>query len=51
MNQNDTAFKNLARVFINGIFARKPPVVTPEERLFLDFLGRCNEDGCFEQTG
>ena len=49
MNPNDTAFKNLAHVFLNGILSRKPPVVTPEERLFLDYL-RKNEDRLFDQT-
>jgi len=48
MNPNDTAFKNLGRVFINGILSRKPPVATPEERLFLDYL-RKNEDRLFDQ--
>ena len=46
---DDSEFKDMARDFINGILARKPPMATPEERLFLDYL-RENEDRLFEQT-
>jgi len=49
MSINDSEFKDLARVFLDGILARKPPAATPEERLFLDYL-RKNEDRLFDQT-
>ena len=50
MNPTDPAFKNLARVFLDGILARTPPMVTPEERLFLDYLRKCDNEGHFDQT-
>ena len=49
MSPTDPAFKNLARVFLDGILARTPPMVTPEERLFLDYLRKCDE-GLFDKT-
>lgn len=50
MSINDTDFKNMAADFINGILARKPPAATPEERLFLDYLRKLDEDHFFDQT-
>jgi hypothetical protein len=50
MNPNDAAFKNLVHVFVNGILARKPPAATAEERIFLNYLRKCDDEGLFEQT-
>lgn len=46
----DSDFKRMAAAFINGILARKPPAATPEERLFLDYLRKCDNEGLFDQT-
>jgi hypothetical protein len=46
----DSDFKNMASAFLDGVLARTPPTATPEERLFMDYLRRCDDAGLFEQA-
>ncbi len=43
------AFRAMVRDFCELILAREPPAGTDAEKLVVDFLGKCDEDGVFEQ--
>ena len=45
----DSDFKRMASAFLNGILARNPPEVTPEERIFMDYIWKCDNAGLFEE--